>query len=119
MDKATLQAALAIVSKQIRGLQDLANTSLSADLLTLIRAALTARQRRRVLINNVIASIDAQAALTADGYPALDPVEIPAPLFTELQDELASVGAAAGIFDKSDIASQILVSLGQPEDKPE
>jgi hypothetical protein len=116
-DRAALQAALAVVTQQIRGLRDLANVSLSGDLLVIVRAALAARERRRTLINAVLASLDASAALDADGYPSLEPVEIPPILFAELQEQVSDVGAAAGIFDASEAATQILVNLGSPSEK--
>jgi len=116
-DRATLQTALTVVTKQIRGLRVLANVSFSGDLLVLVRAALTARERRRALINGVLASLDAAAALDADGYPALEPIVIPPSLFAELQEEVSDVGAAAGVFDPSAAATQIIVNLGSPSDK--
>jgi hypothetical protein len=117
-DREVLMDALAIVTQQIRGLRDLTNVSLSGELLSIIRGALGAREHRRTLINAVLASIDARAALEADGYPALDAIHIPPALSAELRDELSDVGAAAGIFDESAVASQIIVDLGSPSDKP-
>jgi len=117
-DGAALRAALAVVTQQIRGLRDLTNVSLSGELLAIIRDALGARERRRTLINAVLASIDAGSALEDDGYPTLEPIVIPPSLFAELREELSDVGAAAGIFGESDAASQIIVNLGSPADKP-
>lgn len=115
-----LNTALAVVAPEIRGLHDLTTVSISDDLRGAINGQITARERRRDLIQNVISGLDAVVrslqALEADGYPTLDPVVVQSTLFSELQGEIADLGAAAGVF-KADQASRLSVALGAPTAK--
>ena len=113
--RAELDAALALLMPQIRGLHDLAAVSISSDLLAQINDQITVRERRRDLI---IATIDALDALEGDGYPELAPAVLPVGLFGELQGEETDLDAAVAIFEKAGPATQIDVVLGAPTDKP-
>src|SRR5579859_6802932 len=75
--RAELQAALAVLAPQIRGLNDLSKTSISTELLNQIDEQITNRVRRQSLIQAVLNGLDAVdgelSALENDGYPDLLP----------------------------------------------
>jgi len=120
--RAELMAALAVLEPQIRGLHDLAAVSISPELLTQIDAQIASRERRRDLIQAVLASLDAanaaNDALASDGYPALPNASLPAGLFAELQGEETDLDAAVAIFEETLPATIVSVDLGAPTDKP-
>lgn len=100
--RAELNAALAILAPQIRGLNDLSKTSISADLLVQVEEQITVRIRRQGLIQAVLAGLDAvdgeMTQLTADGYPALAQAPVMGSLFSELQEENSDLAAALSVF---------------------
>jgi hypothetical protein len=104
--RSELNAALAVLAPQIRGLHDMAAVSISPDLLAEINAQITVRERRRDLIRAVISNLDtvvmALQALDADGYPTLDAMIVQPELFTELQGEVSDLEAAAAVFKGAD-----------------
>jgi hypothetical protein len=118
--RAELEAALAVIEPQIRGLNDLLNVSISGELAASIRGELAEREHRRDLIVAAIACLDAlQAAmdaLEADGYPALPPATIIASQYAELQGQASDLTTAVAVFDEQ--ASQLTVGLGTPAAKP-
>jgi hypothetical protein len=115
--RAELQASLAVLTPEIRGLHDLRAVSISPELATAIAAQITIRERRRNLIQSVLDSLDAvivaRRALENDGYPLLDDVQLGATQFSELQGELADLEAAMGVF-KPQMATTMSVALGIP-----
>lgn len=100
--RAELVAANAVLAPQIRGLHDLAVVSISPELAAEIAKQIAARERRRDLINGVIALLDgawqALNALQADGYPALPAVPLQPSLLSELRGEETDLDAAVGLF---------------------
>jgi hypothetical protein len=100
--RAELVAANAVLAPQIRGLHDLALVSISSELAAEIAKQIAARERRRDLINGVIALLDGALqslnALQADGYPLLPTVPLHAALLSELFGEKTDLDAAHGLF---------------------
>lgn len=116
-------AALAFVTPQIRGLQDLVDIPASAELTAVLQERLAAERRRASLIAGVISALDAvvaaRDALDEDGYPDTTPLPIPTPVFDQLTAEIADLEAAAAVFAEQPVASQISVNLGEPQSKVE
>jgi hypothetical protein len=122
--RAELVAALAVLAPQIRGLHDLALVSISPELAAEIAKQITSRERRRDLINTVIAGLDSTwqslNALQGDGYPSLPTVPLHAALLSELQGEETDLDAAVGLFTPEpeitlDIANVHFTSQPAPE----
>jgi hypothetical protein len=117
-----LNAALNVLAPQIRGLHDLAAVSINPELMGFVNAQITARERRRDLIRQVLANLDTTVvslqAVEADGYPALSPVVVAPTVFSELKGEMDDLAAAAAVF-KADIASRMAIGLGAAEAKPD
>jgi hypothetical protein len=120
--RAELNAALAVLQPQIRGLHDLSAVSISADLQSSVRNEITARERRRDLIqavlNNLDTTLSSLIALEHDGYPALPSTQMVPAQFEELQGQSADLTAAIKVFAEQPVASQMTVALGQPAEKP-
>jgi hypothetical protein len=120
--RAEIDAALAIVTPQIRGLEDLTKVSLSQPALDEVSGELADRRRRKALLDAVIAALDAvdkaMDALVADGYPAIPKEEVSASVYAELQEQQADILAAIAEFEKQPLAENIAVVLGDPADKP-
>jgi hypothetical protein len=121
--RAELVAANAVLAPQIRGLHDLALVSISPELAAEIAKQIAARERRRDLINGVIALLDgawqALNALQADGYPALPTVPLQPSLLSELRGEETDLDAAVGLFTAEptitlDVANAQLTSQPAP-----
>ncbi len=115
--RAELEAALAVLAPQIRGLHDWATpVSISPELVGEINDEIVVRERRRDLIQKVLDDLDQAFAdlktLEVDGYPELPPVSLTANLFNELQGQLSDVEAATAVF--SEQASSLTVSFGAP-----
>lgn len=106
--RAELVAAIEVLAPQIRGLHDLALVSITADLAAEISKEIVVRERRRDLINAVIAMLDsawqALNALEADGYPSLPTAPIPAALFSELHGDEADIEAAVSLFTQQAVS---------------
>ena len=100
--RAEYEAALAILDPQIRGLEDIATMSISADLLAQIQNQIAARIQRQTLIKNVInrlnSVIEAITTLLEDGYPNLPAAAITDLLFAELKEENRDLVAAMNVF---------------------
>lgn len=120
--RAELEAALAVIEPQIRGLHDLMTVSITEELRAEIEAQIEVRERRANLIQAVLDQLDAtnaaQAALEADGYPTLLNAELPPGLFTELQGEETDLDAAVAVFEKAGPATTVTIELGEPAEKP-
>ena len=115
-------AALAVLTRQIRGLEKIScGEPAGADLVAMAQE-LGDRRRRRDLLLVGLAALTADdaalAALEADGYPDMPKGEVTAAVFAELQDLLADVQAAVSEFELIPPASNISVSLGEPAEKP-
>lgn len=109
------------MARQIRGLPDIAATSVSQRLADALRSQLALRVRRRDLIQSVLDRLDVVVAglaeLQADGWPT--PVKLATldtELWTELQGEQSDVEAAVAVFEREQ-AAMIKVKLGEPEPK--
>jgi hypothetical protein len=113
-----LNAALAVLAPQIRGLNDLATTSISTELLAEVNDQITARVRRQGLIQAVLNGLDAALAeleaLDADGYPDLPAVPVLGSLFAELQEESSDLAAATGVFSDEQITAGPLTQTPNP-----
>ena len=115
-----LNDALAVLAPQIRGLHDIAAVS-QGELQTTINAQITARERRRDLIQNVLNNLDAcvsaLGSLETDGYPNLPQVPMTPAQFLTLQGEAEDITAAVGVFTEE--ATSLSVGLGAPAGKPQ
>jgi hypothetical protein len=118
--RAELEAALAEIEPQIRGLDDLARVSISADLQAKVVEHGTTLKRRRDLIQAELNAMDAvdnaHDALLADGYPETPPASLTDSLYAELQIQEADIEAAVSTF--AAMASMLTVNLGAPTPKP-
>jgi len=118
--RAELIAAFVVLKPQIRGLQDLATTSVSAELKNQISTQTSARVNRQTLIQAVLSALDTVVskieALHADGYPALPNATMLGSLFSELQEETSDLEAAIAVFGPERAAS-MSIGLGAPVDK--
>lgn len=116
--RAELNAALAVVNPQIRGLQDLSVTSISAELKAQIALQVDARSRRVTLINAELAALDtavqAMNNLEADGYPDLPATPIIGSLFEELHEENADLTAALAVFASEQITAGPMTMTANP-----
>jgi len=119
--RAELNAALAVITPQIRGLQDIEKLPAPAAFRSFVDAQVVSHQKRQVLILAALASLDAvvtaRAALDADGYPAVDKITMPQDLFRQLTGEMHDVAAAAALFVDA-TAATVTVSLGPTGEKP-
>lgn len=120
--RAEINAAIAVISPQIRGLEDLTKVSLTKPTLDQVKGELADHRRRLDLLNGVIEALDALEAalarLVADGYPAMPKAEVTATVFAELQEQQADILAALAEFEQEPLAENIAVVLGVPADKP-
>jgi hypothetical protein len=118
--RAELTAALAVLGPQLRGLADLSNLPKSQDLKSAIDLQISARERRRKLLQNVIDILDdvlnALKELEGDGYPKLDNVLIDDTILQELEGEVSDLEIAAHIFEQN-VATSIAVNLGSATEK--
>lgn len=119
--RASLNAALNVVTPEVRGLIDLlALPRISSGLHDSLMAALQKRQFRENLLQTAISGLDAVvqalANLEEDGYPSLDPISLPSDQLAELQGDAGDLNAAVSVFSAT-LASQIQVNLGQPVSK--
>jgi len=114
-----LNNQLNVIAPQIRGLDDLAKTSVSPDLAATITAESDILKRRRDLIQAELNGMDSvnalHASLVADGYPTLPPASVMDSLFAELQEELSDLQAAVAVFQAE--ATSLKISLGTPTSK--
>lgn len=119
--RAELNAAIAVLDPQIRGLDDMEHVSVSPELRAQFSATKKARIRRRDLcqavLNNLDATFNAIKALEADGYPNLPPVAISPNLMTELGGQDSDLDEAIKLFEEDKSASTIAVELGAPTAK--
>ena len=120
--RAELNAALAVLAPQIRGLNDLSKTSISPDLLIQVEDQITARVRRQALIQAVLNGLDAALgeleALESDGYPELPTMAVVGSLFSELQEENSDLAAAVGVFSPVETISAGPLSVSANPNPP-
>lgn len=86
-----LNAAVAKLEPQIRGLEDLSRVSLSAETMRFVRQEIDDHKRR---LNLEQAALAALAALDLDGYPLMPKAEVPPAVFDEMQEQIADLAAA-------------------------
>jgi len=114
-----LNAQLTTLAPEIRGLDDLAKTSVSPDLAARIVGQSDILKRRRDLIQAELNGMDSvnalHASLLADGYPALPAASVMDSLFVELQEELADIQSAVAVFANE--ATSLKIGLGTPTSK--
>lgn len=119
---AQLAAAREVLAPQIRGMADLATTTISPDLRAKIQEIEAGRVRRDNLIVAAQTARDAYiaalTALEADGYPDLPNTQVANSLFDELQEEQADLQAAASVFIVVPKATTLAIELGAPVAKP-
>jgi hypothetical protein len=100
--RAQLEASIAVIEPQIRGLIDLRATPAQADLATDMTAQITLYQNWRALLQNVLNDLNQTVvdmeALEATGWPNWPVTELPGSVYTELQGELSDIAAAAATF---------------------
>jgi len=120
--RAEWQAALDVLAPQIRGLEDKVKDDLSEELRIALKERLAFLKERDVLVNSAIAAQDAADAaeevLEDHGFPALPDMEISSDLLEELDREVADNLAARSGFEVIALASNLVISLGTPVDKP-
>lgn len=120
--RAQLVAARDALAPQIRGLADVAATSVSAEMIVALNLQLGVRMHRADLIQSVLNQLDQTVSwlrtLEADGWP--DPVPpgvLNQSLFDELQGEQSDVESAVAVFVDQQQAASIKVTLGDPVPK--
>ena len=122
--RAQLEADLAIVEQESRGLKDLAATSVSQAMLDETVTPIAERDERATLIHNVLRDmdlvIDAMLALEADGWPAPVPKEELSPdLTTELKGQADDLTAGILVFTpEGSPATGGRIDFGEPVPKP-
>lgn len=108
--RAELHASLDAMEPELRGLNDLARIVSSSSAGIAIRTQIDIRTRRRDLILDVIAALDAladaQAALAEDGYPDFPRADIEESVLREMQEFQNALGIAAGMFGVATAPSQ-------------
>lgn len=111
-----LKAQLSTIEPQIRGLDDLAKTSVSPDLIAALTEESNTLKRRHSLIQAELDGMDQvntlHAALVSDGYPDLPPATASQSLIAELKEEQSDLLAAISIFQAE--AAIATVDLGPP-----
>jgi len=112
--RAELAAAIALLDPQIRGMEDLAQVSMTEETLSFVRRDFVNYSRRKTLCQAVVAALD---HIEADGFPDVVRAQLPASNFAELQEQRADLLAALGQFDQAP-AVKIEAELGEPTDKP-
>ncbi len=116
--RAELNAALAVLKPQLKGLADLRDTSISPDLKQAVIDQITARTHRQDLIHAALAALDAaNVALTNlndDDYPNLPTAPVPGSLFAELQEEKSDLAAAMSVFASENITAGALSQSPNP-----
>jgi hypothetical protein len=120
--RAEIDAALAVVVPQVRGLEDLSRASLTPSAQQEVARVLVSRQRRQRSLTEVIRVLDALdravASLVADGYPNLPSVFVTGEVLSDLAEERADLTSALGVF-QLDRAVRMVIHLGDPELKPD
>lgn len=120
--RSELLSALDVLNPQIEGLDTLLQAGLSSEISTILQETISARRRRKSLIDAVIAALDTVLArladLLADGYPALPGLMIDEILAAELKKEQDAIEAAIAIFAAKLRAAKIEISLGEATGKP-
>ncbi len=121
--RAELNAALAIIDPQIRGLRDLLQLEIAtADLHNFYQTYFERFSTRRNLIIAALAALDAavaaMTALEADGYPTVPEVLVDPPIFDEMSGEMSDMEAAFKLFTEKQLASKLSVNLGTASPKP-
>jgi len=114
-----LNNQMTIIAPQIRGLDDLARTSVSPDLAAKLTAQSDIIKRRRDLIQAELTGMDnvnsLHASLVSDGYPDLPPASVIDSLLAELREELSDIQSAVAVFQTE--ATSLKIALGTPTSK--
>lgn len=118
---ADMIAQRVILAPQIRGMNDLAATSISTPLRDAIQAIQRQRMHRDELIVAALAARDnyiaALTTLEKDGYPDLPNVPVRSDLLSELDGQNDDLHAASVVF-VPEPAANISIGLSEPMDKP-
>ena len=112
--KDEILAAHAAISKFIEGHRDLAVASLSGETVNFVNETIDLRVRRSGLLKKTLAAL---VALDEDGFPDMPPTIVSEHVLDELKAELEAIAAAVGDYAAQPVASELRVSLGDPEDK--
>lgn len=116
--RAELNAALAVLAPEIRGLQQLLTTTTSDSARAILAEQLADKVRRRDLIAVVLADQDKELAdlnaLEADGYPDVSPMAVSNAVFEELAGEQTDIGAALGTLTERNVAAGPLTVSPNP-----
>lgn len=119
--KTELEAALAVLETQIRGLDDRQKVSLSKDTLAAIKTLDDMRHIRLGFLTQAISAIGslrrALDNLFADGYPALPKLEVSADVLKDLQEQRADEALADAQFTQA-VSAAIVFGPATIEDKP-
>jgi hypothetical protein len=117
-----LTAARGVLAPQIRGLADLAATSVSPELRAKLQEVQASRQRRDRLLAIALAARDAYVIalsnLETDGYPDLPEVTLPLSLLSEIKEENADLAAATKVFADG-TATTGRIEFSAPMPKPQ
>lgn len=117
-----LTAALAVLAPIIRGLHDIVNDDLPAEVQAAVQAAISKLEKRRDLIQRLLNMLNnansAEDELLADGYPTLPPIEVASAIFDALQGEKTDMEAAIAIFEEQSIAVSGTITVPPPTLKP-
>lgn len=113
--RAEVQAKLAIVTPQVRGLEDLSKASISSETQAKVQEALTTHAQLQAHLQSELASL---SNLDGDGYPDIPKVEVIADVFAELEQQRIDALAAFGEFEPLPPASTLNIALGAAADKP-
>lgn len=122
--RAELEAALPGASERVRGIEEILEIeNLSPGLKTFLDGEHWNAKVRRDAIEAAVEGLDLAAgrytALTSTGYPAADPVPMPAELAAELDQVLGDMLAVRKTFvaAEPDLATRIDATAGEPRDK--
>ena len=117
-----LEAALADLEPQIRGITNWLLLPESPELRQELIKAGEIRARRKLFLTQ---ALDVCAALKVatnnldeDDYPSLPLSKIPENLLVELQADDSDINKAASLFEAISHAATISIDLGEPADKP-
>ena len=119
--RAEIDAAVAVMEPQLRGLEDLARIDAPAEVIALVNAQLAKHKHRYDLLLAVLQALDSVAAarqeLDDDGYPAIPSVPTGTDVMGEFKEEMSDIEAAAALFTDSVRASGLGIELGPPKEK--
>lgn len=112
--RAELQAAIAVLDPQIKGLKDLNSLSLSEGARAAVESELAEHQGRRAAIQ---VGLDACDTLDANNYPDSLATQYSAAIIAELAAKQAEIAAALGEFEAQGVASTAEFTFPTPTAK--